>query len=146
MNGFLKLIYKIKDEIIYEECQNLVVNQAGIITSNWLSANGNSSALSQIVIGDDPVNTTDKTTTSLGGYSFPKNIDSISATGNVVTINFSIATTEFNGYDIWQFGLMTDENQLFSIMSRKKIVIPPPTISKTSDIDIVGIWTITVEV
>lgn len=145
MKGFLKLKYKVKNEIIHEEYQNLVVNQAGIITSNWLSANGNSSPLSQIVIGSNPVNTTDKTITSLGGVTLSKAIDSISFVSNIVSINFSFDTTEFNGNDIWQFGLMTDENQLFSIMSRKKMDTPQ-TISKTSDIDIEGVWSIAVEV
>lgn len=145
MKGYVNLKYHKSGILLFEESHNLIVDMGGIITANRLVGNGNSSEISQIIIGDNNVDTTDKTTTSLAGNTFTKAIDSISASGQVTTINFSFSTAEFNGYDIWQFGLLTDENQLFSILSRMKLTTPP-TISKDVNMDIEGIWTITAEI
>jgi hypothetical protein len=67
---------------------------------------------------------------------FRKNIASkVSSSAGVVDIEWELDTTEGNGLEIAEFGLMTDANDL---IARKTGV----TISKSSSVSLTGTWTL----
>jgi len=144
MKGQVNIRFISKDRVIHEETHNLIVDKAGEITAQLL-ANSGTSGITTFVVGDNNVETTDKSTTSLGGNTYSNSVGTIVVSGGQVTIPFTLSTTEFNGYDLWQFGLMTDDSQLFSILSRQSLGTPP-TISKDSNMDVEGEWKITADI
>jgi len=144
MKGYVDIKYKKNGKLLHEESHNLIVNQAGLITAGLLATSG-VSGITKFIVGDNNVNTTNKDTTSLGGNTYSNSVGTITVTAGQVSIPFTLSTSEFNGYDIWQFGLMTTDNQLFSILSRQSLG-SPPTISKDSDMDVEGTWVITADI
>lgn len=70
--------------------------------------------------------------------SFTKAIDSVTYPAtNQVQFNFSLGSTESNGKDIWEFGLLTGDGSLYARRVRSGVL------SKQSDISLTGSWVIT---
>jgi hypothetical protein len=73
--------------------------------------------------------------TSLEG-AFLKALDGVSYAGTTASFPFTLAESENNGVTIREFGLFSNDNTMFSRIVRNPI-------SKTSDIRLEGVWSIT---
>lgn len=70
--------------------------------------------------------------------AFTKALDSVSyPASNQVQFNFSLLSTEANGKDILEFGLLTGDGSLYARRVRSGVL------SKQSDISLTGSWLIT---
>jgi len=141
--GEVSLVIKRNGKIINEEMHNLILDKAEDITAGLL-AGDSSFEINSVIVGDDNTAITSTATTVLAGHTFTTTDVTKSVSGNVATFVFKLSTSEFNGYDIWQFGLSTGSGVLFSAVSRNPSKTYP--IEKDSEVSIEGTWKITVEV
>jgi hypothetical protein len=140
------LNYKVfKDGVLIEEVKgrNLILNGARVQMAHLVAGDFSGRNITKIAIG---VNGTPPTVTdvTLNG-TFMKSIDSYSfpAMGQV-QFDWSLGTTEANGMAILEFGLMSDDETLFSRRIREDENGDPVNkpINKESDISIIGQWII----
>lgn len=140
----------IKDNKIIEthEVHNLIVNNSSKILAKAIGGSlidSTSTSVSKIAFGagDGARLPASVGKTTLDGELFTKNISSVTydATNAPydVQFNFSLDSGEFNGKNIWQFGLMRDDNTLFSMLSRIDKNYP---IEKDATVTISGWWKI----
>ena len=115
---------------------NLIVDGARALVIQLISGNGNGVYINRIAFGtngDIPV-------PSDTGVTAPviKTIDQVSyPAANQAQFDWSLATTEGNGKEIREFGLLCTDNTLFA----RKVRLHP--IYKDSDIALEGQWIIT---
>jgi len=114
---------------------NLIVNGGKLIASQLIAGEGAGRYISKIAFGTsgnipNPENTTITSPyiKNLGGHSFP-------APGQV-QFNWSLLTTEANGKDIFEFGLICADGTLYARKVRSK------TLAKDSDFALEGEWII----
>jgi hypothetical protein len=138
-------VYK-KGELISTEEHNLIVNNASKVLARLIGQQGvyADKALTKIRFSDGnyPVSVTK---TDLDGTNkYTKSITSVTYDGTGapydVQFNFTLDAAEFNGYNIWQFGLFSGEQEMFSMLSRNPEKTHP--IEKDVDVTIDGWWKI----
>lgn len=115
---------------------NLIVNVSKAVMAALLGGSVSGKSITQISYG---TNLTAPAVTDTAITSpFTKNVDSVTypATGQV-QFNFSLLSTEDNGANIGEFGLMTADGELFARKTRSA------ALAKASDISFSGSWTIT---
>jgi hypothetical protein len=123
------------DELVEEFHQrNLIVTAGKTSMRNLLAGSGTNKYVSKISFG------TSGTAPAVGDTAitdaFTKAIDSVTyPDASTIRFNWSLATSEANGKDIQEFGLLSNDNTLFARLTRA-------TISKTSDLRLEGTWTI----
>jgi hypothetical protein len=130
---------------ISEENHNLIVNTSATILAKMLGGQGtyNNVKITKIRVSDGNAIVGVAKTDLDGSNKFTKDIDSVTYDGGSpgdVQFNFSLNDTEFNGYDIWQFGLFNADGQMFSMLSRNPDKEYP--IEKDSDVTVSGWWKI----
>jgi hypothetical protein len=119
----------------YED-NNLVVTLGKTNTAQLLAGASTGKKISKIAVGTGTA-TPDVADTSLT-TPFIKNVDGYSfPSANEVLFTWTIGTTEANGLNITEFGLLNDNGDLFARKIRSVIV-------KSSAIMLVGTWKITV--
>lgn len=119
-----------------ETDKNLVVNLGRENVAKLIGGDPIGAAVTKIAFGDNdtPPNLEDTAITN----PFTKAIDSVAYPApNKVQFSFSLGETEANGLNIYELGLITSENSLFSRKTRALI-------AKDSSVIITGIWTITI--
>lgn len=131
-----------------EEKHNLIVNSSSMLLAKAMGGaliDSSSKSISKIGFGagDDARLPASINKTSLDGTLFTKAIDSVTYDEDNapydVQFNFSLLDSEFNGNNIWQFGLMREDNTLFSMLSRVDKNFP---IEKDNTVTISGWWKI----
>jgi hypothetical protein len=128
-------IWNAKGELLETIKQdNLIVNIGKQAMAILLGSANPDYAVARIGFGTsgNPVAGAD---TSLTG-AYVKGLDGVSFNGTSVIFEYALELNEMNGVTIREFGLYSDNNQLFSRITRNAI-------SKTSDIRLSGTWTIT---
>jgi len=115
---------------------NLVVTLGKANTAQLLAGAVTGKKISKIAVGEGtaPPDVADTALTTpfiknVDGYSFPNT--------NEVLFSWTIETTEANGLNITEFGLMNDGGVLFARKIRSVIV-------KSASIKLVGTWKITI--
>lgn len=127
------------------EDHNMIVDDSSAVLARLIGMQGNytDKAITKIRFSDGnaPVG---RTKTDLDGTNkFTKAIDSMTYDAGSpydIQFNFSLADTEFNGYNIWQFALMTGDLKMFSMLSRNPEKAYP--IEKGVDVTVTGWWKI----
>jgi hypothetical protein len=123
--------------ILIEEYEdhNIIVNGARSAIAQLISGNGTGKNINRIAFGisgaaPSPDNTaiTGAFIKNLSGYSYPM-------TGQVL-FSWELLTTEANGKDIREFGLLCADGTLFARKTRTK------PLEKDSDISVEGRWLI----
>ena len=118
------------------EDHNLVVNDGRSLMTRLITGGGDGVYISRIafgVSGDLPVPQDAEITAP-----FIKAVDGVSYPAfNQTLIDWSLATTEANGMEIREFGLLCTNGTLFARRTRQKVIY------KESDIAIEGQWIIT---
>jgi hypothetical protein len=130
---------------ISEESHNTITDTSPAILARLIGMQGTYSdkAITTIKIsnGDAPAA---KTNTDLDGTEDYSNaivsVDYSILAPNEVQFNFIFDASEFNGYDVWQFGLFTGDGKMFSMLSRNPSKSYP--IEKDADVTIHGWWKI----
>lgn len=144
--GILHLDIFQNGEKIAEEQYNMIVDDSSAILARLIGMQGTyaDKAITKISFSDGnaPVG---RTKTDLDGSNkYTKDIDSVTyddvSTPYDVQFNFTLGTTEFNGYNIWQFGLKSGDGKLFSMLSRNPEKAFP--IEKGVDVTVSGWWKI----
>lgn len=142
IKGYLNLKVFRKDECIQEENHNLVVNNAAVVFSRLLalgSTNSNTH-IKRIAFGTGNYPSA-KTKSTLDGDVYIKNITSFTHNSpNEAEYFFRLELHEFNNKNIWQFGLLSGEDSLFSMFSRNPTYVNP--IAKDDEVYIIGTWKI----
>ena len=134
-------VYRIIDEVkilinTFEDYNLITISGLQLLTFLLIGAPGNNK-ITKIGAGEDDT-PTHRTDTGLSN-AFIKTIDSYSfLNDNVVQFNFSFDSGDATGMIIKEFGLFSQDEQLFS----RKLQIP--AIPKDADIIIEGEWTISV--
>lgn len=145
ITGILHLdIYK-DGVLIQTEEHNLIVDHACRILAQCIGYRAPIAnkviSLIKFSTGNLPVG---KTKTALDGTVYSKAIDSVtydpSGAPDDIQFNFSLGSGEFNGNNIWQFGLFNADNVMFSMLSRNPTKAYP--IEKDSSTTISGWWKI----
>jgi len=114
---------------------NLIVSSGYQLITFLLAGEPGNHKITKIAVGEDGT-APDASDTDLTN-KFTKPIDSYNfLADNIVQFNISIDTGEANGLQIAEFGLFSEDEQLFA----RKIRLP--AIPKDSDIIIEGDWTI----
>jgi hypothetical protein len=126
-----KLIGEIEDK-------NLIVNLARNTIALLIGGDGTGKSIAKLAVGenssaatpdDEYSDMTNPFQKAVDGHTYPQS--------DRVKFTWSIATTEANGLDIWEFGLLSSDDTLFA----RKVRSTNP-IHKDSEIDIQGSWTI----
>jgi hypothetical protein len=128
-------IWNAKGELLETIKQdNLIVNIGKQAMAVLLGSADPGSSVTKIGFGTsaNPVAGAD---TSLTG-AYVKAVDGVSFNGTSAIFDYALELNEMNGVTIREFGLYSDNDQLFSRITRNAI-------SKTSDIRLSGNWTIT---
>jgi hypothetical protein len=119
------------------EERNLVVNSGRALVTRLITGGGNGVYINRIAFGTSgniPVPPDGEITAP-----FIKAIDGVSYPAfNQALIDWSLATTEANGMEIREFGLVCTDGALFARRTRQKVLY------KESDIAIEGQWIITI--
>lgn len=127
-------VFKKGIEIEHYCDHNLIVNDARETMAHLIGEGDPNKVVTQIAVGTDGNGPTSADTGLTG--SFKKNLD-----GHLfpelyqVKFSFTIDTTEANGMEIKEFGLLCKDGTLFARKTRG-------VISKGDDISITGTWTI----
>lgn len=145
IRGTLHLDIIKNGKIISSEEHNLIVDTSCKVLAQLLGGVGvyTDKAVNKIHFGTGnlPVGLAK---TVLDGTVFSKAIDSVTYDGigapNDIQFNFTLGAAEFNGNDIWQFGLASTDGVLFSMLSRNPSKSYP--IEKDTDVTIAGWWKI----
>lgn len=118
------------------EAHNLVVNLGKKNVARLIGGDATGKAVTKISVGEGTANPAVGDTALTN--PFTKTVDAVTfPTDNSVQFSFSLGSTEANGMNISELGLITAGNQLFSRKTRSPI-------AKTSAVIITGLWTITV--
>jgi hypothetical protein len=133
-------------EKISEERHNLIVDNSSKVLARLVGGATLGSfanlAINQIRFSDGNLPVGINKTDLDGTNKFTKSIDSVTynvdTTPYDIQFNFSLGAAEFNGYGIWQFGLVTGDGVLFSMLSRNPDKTFP--IEKDSSVTISGWW------
>lgn len=135
--GRLRVTVWRNGEVIDEmDEDNLIVDVSKTIHSRLLG--GSVTGKSVTTIGFGTSGTAPVAGNTALTNSFTKAIDSVSyPASNQVQFNFSLLSTEANGKDIWEFGLLTGDGSLYARRVRTG------ALSKQSDISLTGSWVIT---
>lgn len=145
VEGILHLdIYK-NGSLVVSEDHNMIVNTSCKILAQLLGGVGvyTNKAVNKIKFstGNFPVGISK---TDLDGTQFTKSIDSVTydsvGAPNDITFNFTLGSAEFNGNNIWQFGLFSTDGVMFSMLSRNPDKTYP--IEKDVDVAVAGWWKI----
>ncbi|MHC4951936.1 MAG: hypothetical protein ACYTEU_13285 [Planctomycetota bacterium] len=140
MRGRLRLaVYKIiegrKIRIDWFSDHNLITLSGKQLITFLLAGEPGNHKITKIAVGEDGTAPSESDTDLTN--KFTKLVDSYNfLADNIVQFNLSIDTGEANGLNIAEFGLFSDDEQLFA----RKIRLP--AIPKDSDIIIEGDWTI----
>lgn len=140
MRGQLRIsIYRIIDgqKVLIDgfDDHNLITLSGKQLITFLLAGEPGNHKITKIGVGEDGTTPADSDVGLLN--AFIKLIDSYNfLADNIVQFNFSIDTGDANGLQIAEFGLFSDDGQLFA----RKIRLP--AIPKDSDIIIEGDWTI----
>ncbi len=145
VSGILHLDIIKNGEVIATEEHNLIVNTSCRILSQLLGGVGvyTNKAVNKVKFGSGnlPVGIAK---TNLDGTTYLKSIDSVTYDGSGapddIIFNFTLADSEFNGHDVWQFGLFNTDGVMFSMLSRNPSKSYP--IEKDVDVTISGWWKI----
>jgi hypothetical protein len=113
---------------------NLVVDQAKWIQALLLAGAAGSNAISKIGFGQN--GTAPAAGNTALSTPFLKSFDAITTTATSVTFSFSLGTSEANGVNIWEFGLVTGSGLLYARKTR------PVVLAKAADLTLSGTWTI----
>lgn len=129
-------------KVLSTENYNLTVNNSSRVLARLVGMQGtySNSAITQIGFGTANA-AASSTATNLGGTVYRKAISSVTYSSGApydVQFNFTLEEDEFNGNDIWQFGLFTGDNVLFSMLSRNPS--KGNAIEKDDEVVIVGYW------
>ncbi len=136
--GTLRLRIHRADGALIEkyEANNLVVDLGRKNVAKLIGGDAAGKKVNTIAVGEGT--SAPAVADSLLTNQFDKPVDAVTyPADNKVQFSFSIASGEANGFEITEFGLLNDDGTLFSRKTRSAI-------SKTSDIIITGIWTITI--
>jgi hypothetical protein len=134
-----RLIYDVyRRGQLVEHCdeKNLIVDNYRSLHAHLLGGDVTGRSVTQIGVGTNG-------TPPVGGNSalasqFAKDLDAHSyPAANQVRFDFSLASAEANGMDIFEFGLLTSNGTLYARRVRQS------SLAKTVDISIVGSWIIT---
>lgn len=128
----LKIIRNNKTEIYKDE--NMIMNVAKDALAKLIGGDGSGKVITKIGFGTngngptpDDIQLTNAYVKSLSGHTYPQ-------TGHV-RFTFNLATTEANGKQIREFGLICSDDTLFARKTRG-------VIEKSDDISLEGSWTI----
>jgi hypothetical protein len=135
--GRLRITVMRDGEIIEEmDEQNLIVDVSKTIHSRLLGGSTTGKMVTTIGFGTSGTTPVAGNTTLTS--SFTKALDSVTyPASNQVQFNFSLLSTEANGKDILEFGLLTGDSSLYARRVRTGVL------SKQSDISLTGSWVIT---
>lgn len=135
--GRLRVTVRRGGEVIEEmDEDNLIVDVSKTIHSRLLG--GATSGKTVTTIGFGTNGTAPVAGNTALTSAFTKAIDSVSyPASNQVQFNFSLLSTEANGKDILEFGLLTGDGSLYARRVRSGVL------SKQSDISLTGSWVIT---
>jgi hypothetical protein len=115
--------------------KNLIVDGAREITTQLVSGNGNGRTITQIAFGTNGSTPQGSDTTITNAYT--KDIGSISYPAfNEVEFHWNLLTTEANGLDIFEFGLICADGTLYARKVRDR------AFPKNSDFALEGEWII----
>lgn len=116
--------------------RNLIVNLAKDTLAKLLGGDGTGKSIASLAVGTNSTAASPSDTTITD--SFVKAVDSHNypSTGRVQFV-WSISSTEANGKNIWEFGLLSGDGSLFA-----RRVRPTNPIYKDDEITIDGTWTI----
>lgn len=125
-----------KDGKLIDEIQqdNLIVNVGKQGLARLLGAADTDKRVSKIGFGTDGTTAAGSNTSLTNVYS--KAVNGVTYSGTSAVFSYSLELNENNGVSIREFGLFTDDDTLFSRITRNAI-------NKTSDIRLTGTWTIT---
>lgn len=133
--GVLTLRIKRRGVPIEEVRENLVVDASKFMLSRLLGGTVSNNSVAQIGFGTGNSAALAGNTTLTGAYlkaiasaTFPSN--------SQVQFNFTLGTGEANGMGIWEFGLLSGANTLFSRVVRSSVL------NKAADISLSGAWLI----
>lgn len=143
--GILHLEIFRNGELETVEDHNMIVDDSSAVLARLIGMQGTyaDKAVTKIKFSDGnaPVG---RTKSDLDGSNkFIKNIDSMTydvGSPYDIQFNFTLADTEFNGYNIWQFGLFSGDGKMFSMLSRNPEKAYP--IEKGVDVTVSGWWKI----
>jgi hypothetical protein len=135
--GRLRVTVMRNGEVIEEiDEQNLIVDVSKTIHSRLLGGSTTGKFVTTIGFGTSGTTPVAGNTTLTS--AFTKALDSVTyPASNQVQFNFSLLSTEANGKDILEFGLLTGDSSLFARRVRTGVL------SKQSDISLTGSWVIT---
>jgi hypothetical protein len=114
--------------------RNLIVDGAKNILSALLGAGTSAKIVTKIGFGTDGTAPTGSNTGLTGAYV--KSLGTPTYPAGAVTFPFTLGTSEANGINIIEFGLLTTDNTLFSRRVRSSAIAKDNTLSFT------GTWTI----
>lgn len=136
-HGRLRITVWRGDEIIEEmDEQNLIVDVSKTIHSRLIG--GSTTGKTVTTIGFGTSGTAPVAGNTALTSAFTKAVDSVTyPASNQVQFNFSLGSTEANGKDILEFGLLTGDGSLYARRVRSGVL------SKQSDISLTGSWVIT---
>jgi hypothetical protein len=133
------------------EEHNTIVDTSSSILARLIGFQGTYSdkAITLLKVSDGDLPTL-KTKTDLDGTKFEKLFSAMDVDGDIyeydvgtpyeIKFNFNLDELEFNGNDIWQFGLFSGDGQMFSMLSRNPSKSYP--IEKDTDVLVIGWWKI----
>lgn len=135
--GRLRVTVWRNGEVIDEmDEENLIVDISKTIHSRLLGGSTTGKTVTTIGFGTNGTAPVAGNTALTSSYT--KALDSVSyPAANQVQFNFSLLSTEANGKDILEFGLLTGDGSLYARRVRSGIL------SKQSDISLTGSWVIT---
>lgn len=135
--GRLRVTIRRNGEIIEEmDEDNLIVDVAKTVHSRLLGGSTTGKTVTTIGFGTNGTAPVAGNTALTSSYT--KALDSVSYPAtNQVQFNFSLGSTEANGKDILEFGLLTGDGSLYARRIRSGVL------SKQSDISLTGSWVIT---
>lgn len=129
-------IWNAKGELIEEVTQsNLVVNVGKQAVATLLGSADPDKRVTIIGFGTSGV-TAAGADIDLGAQVFSKALNGVTYSGTSAVFEYSLELNEGNGNNIREFGLFTEDSNLFARITRNSI-------NKTSDIRLTGTWTIT---
>lgn len=128
-------VWNAKGDLIEEITQeNLIVNVGKQALAYLLGSANSNKKVVEIGFGTSGVGAAGADTYLTNNYQ--KALDGVTYSGTSVVFAYSLGLSENNGITIREFGLFTDDDTLFSRITRNAI-------NKTSDIRLTGTWTIT---
>lgn len=113
---------------------NLIVNVGKQAMARLLGAADSNKRVTQIAFGTSGVPVSGGQTAITSSYV--KALDGVTYSGTSAIFQYALEYNENNGMTIQEFGLLCDDNTLFSRITRNSL-------QKTADIRLTGTWTIT---